>query len=60
MMKIACGSLLFVGDAAANAYFSSDYSQGGLFLAALGSVALMAPEVMRWVDGLFRGDALDA
>jgi hypothetical protein len=60
MIKFACGSLFFVGDAAAAAYFSSDYSYGGMFLAALGSVAMMVPEVVRWVDVFLDGEPVDA
>ena len=60
MIKFACGSLLFVGDAAAAAYFSSDYSQGGMFLAALGSVALMVPEVIQWTERLFGDESSNA
>ena len=60
MIKFVCGSLLFVGDAAAAAYFSSDYSQGGLLLAALGTVAMMVPEVIRWTDRFIGGSSPEA
>ena len=60
MIKFACGSVLFLGDAAATAFSSSSSSHGGILIAALGPVLVMVPEVIRWVDHFLEAGPADA